>query len=283
MMNIYCQCGELYSPTKDAQLWRRLVGFCSAGCLREYLRLFIPGELYCKGFPRKFRGATLHQLISRTQRESRIDEDLRRRLERKPKRGLFVHGPVGVGKTFRAVAVAAECSLFSMSICYSNTEDYITSCQKSFQNKESPSDVRDELLADDLLVLDDLGAQRLTDFGLAQVDALIDKAYRNERPILIVTSNKSLNELADEVPRTADRIAELCDVVKLDGATRRLKQDECKGGYWLFYRRPRLPWEKESAGRWPVGVTYRRNALWRLAERNPGEKDDAFDRKWVEV
>ena len=51
---------------------------------------------------------------------------------------------------------------------------------------------------------------------------IVDKRYREVLPT-IVTSNSSLDELADRVgDRIPSRLAETCDIIKLEGGDRRL-------------------------------------------------------------
>ena len=71
-----------------------------------------------------------------------------------------------------------------------------------------------------LLILDDFGMERGTEYGLEQVYNVIDSRYRSEKP-LIITTNLSLDEL-NNPPDTAhkriyDRVIEMCTPVCCTG------------------------------------------------------------------
>ena len=77
----------------------------------------------------------------------------------------------------------------------------------------------DSFNAYDLLIIDDLGAERNTEFATEQVYNLIDARYRAQLP-LIVTTNLTVSEMNDpdtlEKKRIYDRILERCVPVKVD-------------------------------------------------------------------
>lgn len=55
--------------------------------------------------------------------------------------------------------------------------------------------------------------------------ALVDKFYSQNTRGAIFTSNLSLQEIGDRIDdRTASRIAEMCEIIKLDGPDRRLRK-----------------------------------------------------------
>ena len=83
------------------------------------------------------------------------------------------------------------------------------------------------LNAYDLLILDDLGAERGTEYALEQVFAVIDARYRSRKP-LIVTTNLTLNALKhpDDLAhaRIYDRILEICAPILFGGENLRVEK-----------------------------------------------------------
>jgi len=76
----------------------------------------------------------------------------------------------------------------------------------------------------DVLLLDDLGAEKPTEFSRATLGLLIDRAYRDDAYI-IVTSNFDFQGLAERIDeRTADRLVEMCQAIKLTGESYRKKR-----------------------------------------------------------
>ena len=71
-----------------------------------------------------------------------------------------------------------------------------------------------------LLILDDFGMERGTEYGLEQVYNVIDSRYRSRRP-LIVTTNLSLQDLQHPQDtahaRIYDRLLEMCAPIRFSG------------------------------------------------------------------
>ena len=62
----------------------------------------------------------------------------------------------------------------------------------------------------DLLHLDDLGAERATDWVLEQLYSIVNARYEEERS-LVITTNLDPEQLAEQIgPRTVSRISEIC-------------------------------------------------------------------------
>ena len=76
----------------------------------------------------------------------------------------------------------------------------------------------------DLLVLDDLGTERRSEYAQEQVFNVIDSRYRAKLP-LIITTNLSIEEIKkpDSVgnSRIYDRVLEMCHPVEVTGHSRR--------------------------------------------------------------
>jgi len=232
-------CGEsIFEATPKAN-WIQRADLCGNRCLREFLRPYVPGELKERGFPRRFWGANLQNLNGLTERQRAVDEELRSYICKVPKRGLLLLGPVGVGKSYRAAAVHGELSLFGQRIAYSTSKEFIERAQDLYRNEKlhqggTQESLRADLLSCDSLHFDDLGSEKITDFTGAQLDALIDHVYRERAPRLVVTTNLTLNELGDQLPRVTDRLVEICEILAMDGTSRRLKGDQATE-YRLFY------------------------------------------------
>ena len=82
-----------------------------------------------------------------------------------------------------------------------------------------------------LLILDDFGMERGTEYGLEQVYNVIDSRYRSGKP-LIVTTNLSLDELQhpQDTPhaRIYDRLLEMCAPVRFTGGNFRRETAQAK-------------------------------------------------------
>lgn len=73
------------------------------------------------------------------------------------------------------------------------------------------------------VVLDDFGSQKLTEWSLAFIDCLIDEWYRHRKKRLIVTSNFTLAQVAENMSdRIASRLAALCEIHEVGGKDNRI-------------------------------------------------------------
>ena len=87
-------------------------------------------------------------------------------------------------------------------------------------------DFYQRLVGIDLLHLDDLGAEKQTDWVLEQLYSLVNERYEQERPI-IVTTNLGFEHLEQQIgERTVSRLVEICgDPLPLFGEDRRIAFD----------------------------------------------------------
>lgn len=132
-------------------------------------------------------------------------------------KGLVIEGPTGSGKTHLAAAITHELLGRGVEVIFQSVPDLLLRIRGTFSRN---SEVTEEqiirrLTEIELLVLDDLGAEKMTDWTETTMYNLIDQRYRHERPI-IITTNLNLNEIGDRIgPRTMDRLAESYVSVRL--------------------------------------------------------------------
>ena len=134
--------------------------------------------------------------------------------------GLLLMGPVGTGKTFYAAAIMNRVLHEGDTCAMVSAPQLVNLCM----NGQS-EDVMRELNRFGLVILDDLGAERETDFALEQLELFMDARYASGRP-LIVTTNLTKAELDDPSDRRRTRIYDrakqmACVPVLLTGRSRR--------------------------------------------------------------
>lgn len=140
--------------------------------------------------------------------------------------GLLLHGSVGTGKTFASACISNYLMENGKTVLVMNLGLYLIKLKKEWD--EAESNVLEYVKHCDLLVIDDFGVEKTTEFVLDKAFALIDTRYRAEKP-LIITTNLSLKEIADKFgSRIADRLQEMCYPLRVEGQSKRLnrKRDE---------------------------------------------------------
>ncbi len=138
--------------------------------------------------------------------------------------GLLLYGDVGTGKSYGAACIATRLIEQSIPVCMINLST-VLNFVGGFQSEEKNAYISD-LMRYPLLILDDFGMERQTEYALEQVFNVIDARYRSGKP-LIITTNLSLAELnapkSREHKRIYDRINEMCQPVNFGNQGRRAK------------------------------------------------------------
>jgi DNA replication protein DnaC len=139
-------------------------------------------------------------------------------------KGLLLYGTVGSGKTYIAACIANELINRGRPCLVTNFARITNTLQGMFEGKQRYLDDLNRL---DLLVIDDLSAERDTPFMNEMVFNVIDARYRSGKP-LIVTSNLTSEELmrpnSIDKQRIYSRVLEMCFPVEVKGVDRRKKK-----------------------------------------------------------
>lgn len=135
--------------------------------------------------------------------------------------GLLLCGNVGTGKSFYAACIAN--ALIDKGIAVKMTSfDRISNTL--FGMNTGRQAYLDKLASYPLLIIDDLGAERSSEYMLGLVFAVIDARYQANLP-LIVTTNVDLAEIKEpsdlKYKRIYDRVLEMCHPVKFEGPSYR--------------------------------------------------------------
>ena len=132
--------------------------------------------------------------------------------------GLLLFGDVGTGKSFAAGCIANALLDQDVPVLMTNFPAILARLCGTFG--EDRTDFLDSLGDYDLLIIDDLGAERNTEYALEQMFSIIDSRYRCNKP-LIVTTNLKLDELKHPPDlahaRIYDRILERCAPILFAG------------------------------------------------------------------
>lgn len=137
--------------------------------------------------------------------------------------GLLFYGPVGTGKTFYAGCIANALIEKLIPVVVTSFSAVISSLQALSFGEDKNEVFKKKLQEPDLLIFDDCGIERGTEYVLEQMFLIVDARYRSNKP-LIITTNLAPNELTTkelEYARIYDRIIENCQPIQVLGESRR--------------------------------------------------------------
>ena len=138
-------------------------------------------------------------------------------------KGLLLHGHVGTGKTYFAACIANRLIDRGYDVLMTNFARLSNQIQGTFEKQELIDSLNDY----HLIVIDDLGAERKSEYMQEMVFNIIDSRYRSGLPFIITT-----NLLIDEIKkpqdvsyaRIYDRILQRCFPVEVNGTSRRRQE-----------------------------------------------------------
>jgi len=196
-------------------------------------------------------------------------------------RGLLFEGQPGVGKTHLAVAVLKQViETAGVRGLFYDTRDLLRVIRSTYDAsiRTTELEVLRPVMTADLLVLDDLGAEKTSEWVEETMNLIVNTRY-NERRLTVFTSNYQdfPEELAEPNSlifrighRMRSRLHEMCEFLQMDGADYR--ELPVNGGVddlmtlWKRRKKSELP---NKAGRQA-----------RAHLREPAARDGRADLKW---
>ncbi len=112
-------------------------------------------------------------------------------------KGLIISGPVGIGKTYMITALARRLAERGVSVRFVDFFQLISQIKGAYAENRSDQDILRPLIAVDVLVIDELGKGRNTDFEATVLDQLVMNRY-NQNKILVATTNLSIQSRASD-------------------------------------------------------------------------------------
>ena len=136
--------------------------------------------------------------------------------------GLMIYGSLGTGKTFLAGCIANELLDRGISVKMTSLQKLVEAANADYG--DGREDVLDDVANVHLLILDDFGTERHTEYMNEQIYEIINTRYKAQLPLIITTNlDKSDMDNCDNLDRKRiyDRINEMCLLMKFNGTSRR--------------------------------------------------------------
>ena len=151
-------------------------------------------------------------------------------------KGLFLHGEKGTGKTKLAAIIANERARAGSPVLFASVPDLMADIRSSFKDGTTSEAVQ-AVKNTPFLVLDDLGAEKMTEWVGEQLFCIVNHRY-NECLQTVVTSNYNPTQIIRRMAtvdrggnviddmqgqRIMSRIYGMCERVEIRGADYRMK------------------------------------------------------------
>lgn len=216
--------GYVYVVDTDAPYFTTMVHQCKYERQRaEQAR--IDRMLNSSGVPRLYVGLTFDDYTETAENKKAVEAA--RWILDSEKESIYLYGPKGTGKTMLASIVTNELIRHGKPVLFSSVPELMADIRASFKT-DNTADVIDSIKQAAVLILDDLGAERATEWVGEQIFSIINARYENNRQT-IITSNYTPDELmlhfADKTQgeRIISRIYGMCVRVNILGKDWRMQ------------------------------------------------------------
>jgi DNA replication protein DnaC len=193
------------------------------------------------GMGERFLQRTFQNYVADTPDRKRVSaaargyaEAFEQRLPRRGKplpgrNGFFIHGPKGTGKTHIVAAIANSIlNAGTAAVCMTERE-LLGRIRRTYSHGNGDeSDVLEVYKRVPLLIIDDLGKEKPSEWTLATLYAIIDGRYERAMPTIVTTNYDPVSLLERMTPKggdittadaIVDRLNEMCESIFMDGGS----------------------------------------------------------------
>lgn len=223
-----CGCPENVENTRhyNEEFERRAAPLLQKAKQQRVARLFEQSRI-----PARWESRTFEHFVVNETNQKAYEKALEYVEQFRPDSGdsLLLTGPVGTGKTHLAAAISMALMEREHKVVFGTISTLLSEIRYSYSDQH-PDNTEAKLFERyttcDLLVIDDLGKERVSEWTEQLVFDIINTRYENNKA-LVITTNLGLQNIRKKYRDTGealvDRLIEVCTGIKLDGESWRRK------------------------------------------------------------
>lgn len=148
-------------------------------------------------------------------------------------KGLFITGTYGVGKTYLASCIANEVTKNKITVVFGTLIQLLDYIKDTYKDSDmSDKEYLNLYSSVDLLIIDDLGKEKPTEWVLEKLFLIVNNRYNNYLPI-VITTNYNRNQLRERlcvnknysmVDSIISRLYEMCGGIEIKDEDHRMSK-----------------------------------------------------------